>query len=268
MNVKRLLSLRPFLYVAYLPRIVRLISNWAAFLLFYLGLRQGPCSVNFRGGTRICGINEAVTGTIAVVFVRRHYGRLSACNTIVDIGANVGVFSLYAALECPDARLYCYEPVRSNFNTLCENIKTNGYSDRIKAINFGVAAHPGPRRIYLTSSQTHSFVQSAISEETEIIQCTTLTDLINDNHIECVDFLKMNCEGAEYEILEAGVDALRFVRNIRMEYHNLECNECQAGNLCSYLCSAGFTIERLKEYSKADGFIWAKNCGRQKRAFR
>jgi FkbM family methyltransferase len=251
-------SIRALLYVGYLPRIVLTISNWVVFLLHYLGLRTGPSCISFRNGLRICDSEGTVAGTIAVVFIRRHYGPLGKERVIVDVGANVGVFSLYAASRCPSAVVYSYEPVPSNFNMLCSNISANGFSARIKASTLGVAAHSGSRRIYVSSSPTHSFVQSLASQNSEIIQCTTLGELIQENGIEQIDILKLNCEGAEYEILYGAPKALRLVWSIRMEYHNLDHDRNRIGYLCSYLSSLGYTVVRLDAYSSTDGFLWAR----------
>jgi FkbM family methyltransferase len=261
--LRRWTSIRALLYIGYLPRIVGMISNWAVFLLHYLGRRSGPSCIRFRNGLQIRDSEGTVAGTIAVVFVRRHYGRLGKERVIVDIGANVGVFSIYAASRCPSAVVFSYEPIPSNFRMLCTNIKANGFSGRIKASSLGVAAHSGSRRIYMSSSPAHSFVQSLVSQESEIIQCTTLGELIQDNGIECIDILKLNCEGAEYEILHGAPEALRQVRNIRMEYHIFNDGQHQIEKLGSYLSSQGFEVVRLDAYSSTDGFLWARQGDRQ-----
>ena len=52
-----------------------------------------------------------LSGTIAVVFIRKQYGSIEGKSTIVEIGANVGTFAIYAASANPSVRLYSYEPM-------------------------------------------------------------------------------------------------------------------------------------------------------------
>ena len=77
-----------------------------------------PAEYRMRNGIRLMDATGTLAGTIAVVFVRREYGRLRNLRTIVDIGANMGSFSVYAANSCPEADIYCYEPVPGNFEVL------------------------------------------------------------------------------------------------------------------------------------------------------
>lgn len=57
--------------------------------------------------------------------------------TVYDIGANVGVFSIYAALRC-GADVYAFEPEAKNFSCLCKNLYLNGLGRRVKALNLGL----------------------------------------------------------------------------------------------------------------------------------
>jgi FkbM family methyltransferase len=255
--LQRWMSFRTLMYIFYLPRIMKLLVNWIEFLVHYLGFRNGSGSFHFRNGLCISDSEGTVAGTIAVVFIRKHYGELKNKSIVVDIGANVGVFSLFTASQSPNASIYSYEPIKSNYAILQNNIKNNGFLDRIKAYNKGVAAVPGQRRIYVSSSPSHSFTQSFASQESEIIECTTLENLIRDNNLSKIDVLKLNCEGAEYEILYSASKALEIVRDIRMEYHILEDEQHRIEPLTAYLVSIGFSITNINPYCKTDGFLWA-----------
>src|SRR5882724_5056521 len=249
----------------YIPRICRLWSNWPEYLFDYLLRRNSwfrktkPAVYRMRSGAQLIDSSGTLAGTMAVVFVRREYGGLERFRTIVDIGANVGSFAVYAAQLCPDARIYCYEPEQRNFDALRQNIDINGFASRVLAFQCAVASNTGQRDLAVTEeSLGNSFhiVQSDAGRAT--VDCTTLTDIIASQKLEAIDLLKMNCEGTEYEILEGCSAAdLSRIANIRLEYHNLDAQGRTGESLSKLLQARGYRIVRFTRYLKASGFIWA-----------
>ena len=82
-------SFKKLAYLSYVAPIIRLVKNWPAFLLNYLGIRNAGGTYVFRNGVRITDKEGLATGTIAVVFLRKHYGEFRDRRVIVDIGANI-----------------------------------------------------------------------------------------------------------------------------------------------------------------------------------
>jgi FkbM family methyltransferase len=211
-----------------------------------------------RSGGKLIDSGGTLAGTMAVVFVRQEYGRLERFKTIVDIGANLGGFAVYAALVCPDAKIYCYEPEQRNFDSLQQNIDVNGLVGRISAFRCAVASTTGWRELAVTEeSLKNSFHIVPPASCRQRVECITLVDILTSQKMEAVDLLKMNCEGAEYEILEScsAADLRRFA-NIRFEYHNLD-HRRTGESLSKFLQARGYRIERFTRYLKASGFIWA-----------
>src|SRR5690348_16146894 len=97
-----------FTFPFQIPRVVAEISNWPQYLSNYLLRRRQPAEYRLRKGFRLIDSRGTLAGTIAVVFVRREYGPMEDYRTIVDIGANMGTFTVYAALKCPTAKIYCF----------------------------------------------------------------------------------------------------------------------------------------------------------------
>ena len=89
------------------------------------------------------------------------------------------------------------------------------------------------------------------------VRCITLSQLIADNNLEKVDLLKLNCEGAEYEILYSSADCLRRVDKVRLEYHNLDERRSNVTSLAGFLIQQGFRITQEYPYTDMDGFLWA-----------
>ncbi len=92
----------------------------------------------------------------------------------------------------------------------------------------------------------------------QTVCCTTLREILKQQELETIDLLKMNCEGAEYEIL-AGCTHADFERmpRIRLEYHNLGSTTHNGKWLAKYLKSQGYQIEHFSRYRGESGFIWA-----------
>jgi len=199
-----------------------------------------------------------LAGTIAVVFVRREYGLMEGFRTIIDIGGNMGSFSVYAAQRCPSAKIYCYEPDPRNFECLSQNLKLNGLENRVVPNQCAVASTSGKRSMAGSLSPLHSLVQSDATARGQLVECTTLADILKTQNLREVDLLKMNCEGAEYEILEnCAPEVLARIRNIRLEYHLMGDGKNNGASLCRLLKNQGFTIERFTQYKTESGFIWA-----------
>ena len=253
-----MISRNYFTFPFYLPRICRLWSNWPEYLVNYLLRRSTPAEYRMRNGTKLIDGSGDSAGTLAVVFVRREYGCLERFRTIVDIGANMGSFAVYAAQSCPDARIYCYEPEELNFGLLRRNIGVNGLEGRVATFQCAVASRSGRRDLVVGESLLNSFHIASAGSSIQTVDCTTLRDIFVRQELDIIDLLKINCEGAEYEILE-GCSSADFDRiaNIRLEYHNLDAPRRDGDSLSRFLQDRGYSIERFTRYSSTSGFIWA-----------
>jgi biofilm PGA synthesis N-glycosyltransferase PgaC len=257
-KLRNLVTRNHFTFPFYLPRICCQVGNWPTYLYHYLLRKTDPVEYQMRNGVRLVDGTGTLAGTMAVVFVRREYGELSRFRTIVDIGAHMGSFAIYAAKSCPNARIYCYEPEEQNFNLLKQNIDINGLEGRVTAIQAAVAGTQDSRDLAVGGSLLNSFHIHPANSRRQRVNCTTLSDIIAGHRLEAIDLLKMNCEGAEYEILEqcSSADFDR-IANIRLEYHNLDAPNKDGESLSRFLEARGYCIERFSRYRSGSGFIWA-----------
>jgi phenylpropionate dioxygenase-like ring-hydroxylating dioxygenase large terminal subunit len=103
----------------------------------------------------------------------------------------------------------------------------------------------GAKRIYLSDSNTgeHSFVFKGGKKNFIDVPTTSLDKFISENKIKRIDFLKMDCEGAEYEILFGSrPETLRKISRISMEYHPIDSRR-NAGTLKKFLIKNGFEVK-------------------------
>jgi len=125
----------------------------------------------------------------------------------VDIGANVGLFSLFVAARAgPQARILAIEPEPGNLRRLSFNIAANP-GVPIKAIAKALSDEPGFVAVELNrrdrgGTRTKKLDQAAMPPETVRVPSSTLLEVLADEAVDAVDALKIDVEGLEDVILQ------------------------------------------------------------------
>ena len=139
-------------------------------------------------------------------------------DVVVDIGFNYGIFSLGALMKGA-SQIYGLEPNREIYKIIKKNYPEKG---RVKIYNFAVSG----KNETLTFNVGHNTLASSINsqvddyKESYDVTCVNFYDFIKFNQIEKIDFLKIDCEGAEYEIFECIPDEFfRTIKKIHVEFH-------------------------------------------------
>lgn len=239
-----------------------IIENWVDVILIYRNLKRKRFStLKTREGLRIKMRNNSTDIQVfATVWLLEEYGKegfLPEGNVvIVDIGAHVGFYALYVSQINRHAKIFSFEPVSENYNLLKENIAKNSL-DNVKAFNLAVGGQIGEGRIFCFRDQSaHSIYKK--SEKSEVVNCTTLDDIIKDNDIQKISVLKLDCEGAEYDILNKASDSsLEKIDRICMEYHGITDEHEELDALKNTLICKGFKIEEIPTSDNL-GMIYAK----------
>jgi len=169
--------------------------------------------------------NFGDASVLAEVFLEDCYIQdlaLSPNPVIVDVGGFIGDFALYAVKRLNARRVIVYEPAPKNWALLIKNIAQNGYEDRIEAVNKAVT-DGGDVMLNIDAPNEHTWIVSAYDPTDEPLSPVpgiSLRELLRDHAVESVDLLKMDCEGAEYAIIESTpTDIFSRIRNIVFEYH-------------------------------------------------
>jgi len=188
----------------------------------------------------------------------------SRARVIVDIGASIGTFSIFAGAKGKRAKVYSFEPNPKYFNLLQDNIRLNKLEGRVRPFRSVVSSTTGYRRLFLSrkSPTRNSLVGSDLLEtdrERYIkVKSTTLKELFRSNQIRHCDFLKLDCEGSEFEILlNAPPSVLGRIRKISLEYHD-GVTEYSHTDLAKFLEGHGFDI-KIKPLDDRLGFLHAVN---------
>ncbi len=122
--------------------------------------------------------------------------------TIIDLGANIGLFSLYAHKYAK--KIIAVEPSSQIYEYLTKNIKSNNLEDKITPVKAAIGAENGKMELFgsdvnLTMFSAHKVdIHNEKSETVKQLGLNTLLDLHSLTH---VDFLKLDIEGSEFEVL-------------------------------------------------------------------
>jgi FkbM family methyltransferase len=168
--------------------------------------------------------------------------------TVVNVGAHYGYFSIFAKNNLDeDSKIIAIEPSKANFKQLKKNI-LDCKIDNVSYFNFAVGDKNGRSKLYQGQNPNHSIMDNYVlsSEQFEEIEVKTLERLIQELDINKIDFLKMDCEGAEYAIFNSTPDYIfDKITTISMEFHDLMDKNFTADNLIEKLVDNKFRIVKF-----------------------
>jgi FkbM family methyltransferase len=188
--------------------------------------------------------------SVFVVFVREDYGHIQPGSTVVDVGANIGIFSLYAAHN-KAAMVLAYEPSAESYSILLRNIKANQLEQSVIAKQLAVVGTPGEQvRFPVKSSMYNAIITDDNETDFEWVNTIGLPEILDQ--MGNISLLKLDCEGAEYDILAcAGEDVYAKIQHIRLEYHS-------GGEqvIDNYLSRYGFVKRHSQADTASSGNLW------------
>ena len=189
--------------------------------------------------------------TVFGVFAREGYGRIARGSTVVDIGANIGVFALFAAWSGA-AIVHAYEPCAESFAVLQRNVAGNHLEAVIRPHRQAVVGRPSGTVMFPRRSNAFNAIATGTlpSEDHERVPAVTLSEVLAP--IGPLDVLKVDGEGAEFEMVPNTPCAIMSgVSSIKLQYH--------AGPrdvLVAALVACGFRVKQLIDEGPRGGYLW------------
>jgi FkbM family methyltransferase len=167
--------------------------------------------------------------------------------TIIDVGGNIGLFILRYKYLYPKSKVYSFEPVPTNYEELLDIINSNKLTD-VVPVNKAIMDKKGKINLFLspTNHAGHSVFKEISGERFVEVDTTTLEIVFTSYNISKCDLLKLDCEGAEYEILKSINQemALKINTIIYEPTHKLY----SVNELNSYLETLGYHIKNADNY--------------------
>ena len=185
-------------------------------------LRRPPLRIKVRGRMDIWSVKE----TFLDQFYTLYGEAIMDGWTIVDVGAGVGDFSLYAGYGRPKAVVYALEPFEESYRLFMENLTLNAV-DNVVTFQLALWGQSGDLALDLSGGEPLQISSQGIGQTPDftgldVVQALSLHDFLKSERIDRVDLMKMDCEGAEYEILmQAPREVHEKIDRVIMEYHDL-----------------------------------------------
>lgn len=173
--------------------------------------------------------------------------------TLIDLGANIGLFSMFVSPVCET--IFSVEPTPSHFDLMNELVELSGIKN-INTHNIAIGTEDGEANFHIheRNSTMNSFVTHRTdphSDKIVTVKTKTLNSFINSLDIDRVGFVKMDIEGFENEVIfeDSFEDALSKIDGLYVEVHDYEDSGRMTENfnkISDKLKGFGRTIEKLQ----------------------
>lgn len=229
-------------------------------VLWSIIMNNSPSFIELKNGILIHSTtNSPVIQILREIFVLHVYDPpilpIEREDIVVNIGANIGIFSIYAKLITQN-RVIAFEPYPAAFKVLQKNSAAN-YLE-IEALNYAVSNKEKTQKLFIAQSDGgHSFYDQGRMINYIDVPSVTLERIFELCKIEKIDFLKLDCEGAEFDIILSAGSILNRIKKISMEFHDNVSNYTHH-DIQAYLSKLGFNIRVIKSEKSPFGYLYAK----------
>ncbi len=191
--------------------------------------RQEPChEAVLWNGARLRhppGVGGLV-GTILEIWWEQCYTpdgfyRPRAGDAIIDIGAHVGMFSIWMVRQNPGCRVLALEPTAENYAYLQENLRAMG-AHQVDARQCAIGGRPGMGRLESRSKRSIDYRLREVEDDGDgAVPILSLAQVVDQVGSERIAMLKMDVEGAEYDAFSTATpDTLERIDRLALEYHD------------------------------------------------
>jgi FkbM family methyltransferase len=179
-------------------------------------------------------------------------------DVIIEVGAHIGTFSLLSSSRVGSSgRVHAIEASLESFNLLRINVALNR-CDNVSTYHLAVSDQNGLANLHHCPGNWGHSIVSRLSGSSESTRSCTLDSFLRGNGIVACDFLKLNCEGAEFPILLSSAAAtLQTIRVLLVLYHCDLWKEHTEVDLIRHLEASGFSCD-IRNRAGAHGWVVAK----------
>ena len=197
--------------------------------------------------------------------VRKFIGKnLSSDDVFVDIGANLGVFSLYAVAKCRPKQVISIEPMVGNYLYLNQNIRLNGWENRVQSVCVAMSDFSGFASFNIQDESTGAaanslgqgdelYTDEGFQVKTRLVVPTSTLDNVCEYFEVVPKLIKIDTDGHELEILRG---AERLLSNSMLRFLAIEVQDANYSKVSALLAS--FNFKPLKDESVGANHFWAR----------
>ena len=240
------------------------IKNWLEFLSLYTWNKHRTIII-LKNNTKLSvRANSTDQWTIHEIVIRDDY-KIQELNlnkkTIIDIGANVGIFTTYCAAKWKDAKIYAYEPIQENVSAINKNLLLNGITKNVSVINAAVSDDLNGVEINIDNANNggHSLLINKGTTKRKI-KSVTLEEIFKQHNISKCDLIKMDVEGSEYQILySTKKNIFNKIKRINLEFHNIDKQHNNGLSLKTFLEKMNFSVIKVDSSFSDHGYLYCKS---------
>jgi FkbM family methyltransferase len=249
-------------YARSIPLLLGGVKNWTSVPIALLGggrgriVRLADLSFLYRDAMDVWAIKETCLDD--------HYRvaglALRPGDVVIDIGGGLGDFAIMVGRRHPQARVLAFEPFPESAALFRRNLALNG-APNVTLVEQAVAGGDGALSLDVSAkaSVQHSTVRAPAEGATIAVATRSLAAIFAEHAVERCAMLKLDCEGAEFDILlSLDQGLLARIDRISMEYHDA-ATAFSHRDLEAFLGRAGFTLRRVASPVHADlGYLYAQ----------
>ena len=237
-------------------------ENWIIYPLSYYNFIRSDFIIFKTRSKKIIKLRKQSTDLMALTHVwlieeyKKENFEIKPNDVVIDVGAHIGLFTIYASQFCTNGKIYSFEPVIENYQLLLENIQLNNLNC-VTSFNQAVSNSNDSIDLFLNNDESgHSMFSK--SSKSIIIDSISLQKFFDEHQIKHCNFLKLDCEGAEYEIIKnLPLEYFQKIDKLVIEYHMADSHPEFLIELKEILLRQNFEIETKKLFSDI-GFLYAK----------
>jgi len=241
---------------------IRVFKNWYLYPIVYFKLTKNDYVIfETKNNLKIkIRVNSTDLMALTHVWLIEEYSspgfEINENDLIIDIGAHIGLFSLFSSQYCKNGKILSFEPIKENYELLVENLRLNNIKN-VYPFNKAVSENNSDVTIFLNKDESGHSMYSSEGERIQV-KSTSLKMIFEENKLDKCDFLKLDCEGAEYSIIDSlSEEYFDKIEKMIIEYHLADTKSELLSSLKSKLKTFSFSMH-VKPLFSDIGFLYAK----------
>lgn len=213
---------------------------WVLSRILKIKFRQKEVKINFKDisfvfKTFCCEFTPYIEIYMKKIYECDPLFIASPGDIVIDAGAHIGIYSIRQAKR--GARVYAFEPNPDVFVRLENNISLNSVRENIVPIRKALHSRTGNIEFSIDPDNTAagkdiSLERKKTTSNYIIAESISLDDFMSSIECKCINILKIDIEGNEFELLQGATDSLKIVKKLVLECHSQD-NKRNIVNLLS-----------------------------------
>lgn len=197
--------------------------------------------------------------SLSLYFIKEYKPKID--DVVIDVGAHIGTFTIPIAAKVLDGRVYSIEASVETYSYLLNNVKLNKLKN-VVCFHLALSDRNGKVQLYHSTNENNwsNSITHKHKGEREIVNSMTLQSFLSNNEINHCNFIKFNCEGAEFPIiLSTSVETLQKIDLFLILYHLDYGEGFRKEDLIQHFETAGFSCRLINEKSQRGWLIARRN---------